>query len=231
MASILLVVRPPAVADLHAALQGKHQVELADSLAQARVALHRRSWDAIILDADQSDGDGVAFVAELRAGRQTACLPILVVTGRGDLAAKLLGFAVGCDDWLPLEVHPLELQARLGVHLRKQQEHADIALHGLHIDLNCQRAWTVSDDGVQHALPLTALELKLLVHFAHHVDHVIDRDHLLAAVWGQDLSVLDRTVDTHVCHLRRKLASSPWTIEAVTRLGYRFGGRGADAVG
>lgn len=229
MASILLVHAAEHTAEaspLEALLRRSHDVRRVTTVSHARLALVGGEWDAVILDGNH--GDGLELVGELRGpprpGQpvQRDDLVIMVVTDRGDLAARLMGFAVGCDDWLPLEVHPLEVAARLDARLRRQGRHAELTLPGLHIDLEGLRVVVDDPGGAHHPLTLTALEFRLLLHFARHVDHVIDRDHLLSAVWGDDISVLDRTVDTHVCHLRRKLALSSWTIEAVPRLGYRF---------
>lgn len=221
MARILMVEHATAAAPLEAVLRHSHEVRRVASLAEARASLVNDGVDAVILDVDQPDGDGLAFVSELRGPLHHPDLVVMMVTTRDDLPSRLMGFALGCDDWLSLDVHPLELGARLDAHLRRLVRH-ELGLAGLHIDLDAQRASLENDAGHRFTLALTALEFRLLVFFARHVDHVIDRDHLLTAVWGDDICVLDRTVDTHVSHLRKKLAGSPWHIEAVPRAGYRF---------
>jgi DNA-binding response OmpR family regulator len=221
MARILMVQHATAIAPLEAVLRHSHEVRRAVSLADARALLDDDGADAVVLDVDQPDGDGLAFITELRRPLHHPDLVVVVVTTRDDLPTRLMGFAVGCDDWLSADVHPLELGARLDAHLRRLMRH-EVGLAGLHIDLDAQRASLEDDAGHRCVLALTALEFRLLVHFARHVDHVIDRDHLLSAVWGDDICVLDRTVDTHVSHLRRKLVGSAWHIEAVPRAGYRF---------
>ncbi|MEO5667239.1 MAG: winged helix-turn-helix domain-containing protein, partial [Bdellovibrionota bacterium] len=72
-----------------------------------------------------------------------------------------------------------------------------------------------------NTLDLTGLEFRLLLHFSRNIDRVLSREQILDQVWGQKVAVQDRTVDTHVSHLRKKLGEHSFKIEPVQGLGYR----------
>jgi DNA-binding response OmpR family regulator len=214
-----------------AALGTRCSVTTAASLAEARRALASHRYDAVVLDVSLPDGSGLELLAELRGDRRTARVPVIVLTAREAIADKLAGFAVGADDYIVKPFHPLELRARVEAHLRAAQlaqQDAEVVVGRLHVDLTRQRA-VVAERGRERPLALTSTELRLLAHFAHHEGEVITRDRLLDAVWGRSVAVLDRTVDTHVSHLRKKLAGSGVTVHAVHGAGYRLVDEDANA--
>jgi DNA-binding response OmpR family regulator len=80
----------------------------------------------------------------------------------------------------------------------------------------------VVNELVEEQLDLTALEYRLLLHFIKNRGRVFSRDQLMTAVWSENIHLVDRTVDTHICHIRKKISSSRFSIESVHGVGYRL---------
>jgi DNA-binding response OmpR family regulator len=174
----------------------------------------------MVLDLGLYGLDGLEV---LRRVRRESDMPILIVTARSSEADKALGLEVGADDYVTKPFSTLELVARVRALLRRSTG----ALHdrllevgGLHIDPS-RRA--VQRDG--QPVPLTTLEFDLLYFLASRPGRVFDRDALMEHVWGSDRVVDDRSIDSLVSRLRRKLEADPskprW-LQTVWGAGYRF---------
>jgi two-component system alkaline phosphatase synthesis response regulator PhoP len=182
----------------------------------------RERFDAIVLDVMLPGRSGFEVCRELRsAGVQT---PVLMLTARGQLDDKLLGFKLGADDYLTKPFEVPELVARLEALLRRGQRAAASArsfrFGSLELDVE---AGEVRRGGVPVAL--SAKEFDLLVYFAEHPGVVLSRERLLDEVWGYDATTCTRTVDVHVSWLRQKIEDEPGPpsrIVTVHRRGYKF---------
>jgi DNA-binding response OmpR family regulator len=119
---------------------------------------------------------------------------------------------------------PLELKARVEARLnRKQKNQTDVEVFrkgSLLFSIAMQKLTIVND----HETPvdLTPIEFKLLLYFARHEEHVLSRDRLIEAVWGNRVHIVDRTIDTHVSNLRKKIQGCEFRIKAVHGIGYTF---------
>ena len=174
----------------------------------------------MVLDLGLYGLDGLEV---LRRVRRESDLPILIVTARSSEGDKALGLEVGADDYVTKPFSTLELVARVRALLRRSTG----ALHerlleigGLRIDPSRRR---VERDG--QMVPLTTLEFDLLYFLASRPGRVFDRDALMEHVWGSDRVVDDRSIDSLVSRLRRKLeadASKPRYLQTVWGAGYRF---------
>ena len=149
-----------------------------------------------------------------RALRETSRVPILMLTARTSEDDRVAGLEMGADDYVPKPFSPREVVARVQALLRRAgdpggerllgQSGADVLRAGpIEID-----RWSrqVRVDG--HLVTLTPTELRLLEALARHPGRTFTRDELVARAFGPDYDGLDRTIDTHVTNLRRKLASS-----------------------
>ena len=174
----------------------------------------------MVLDLGLYGLDGLEV---LRRVRRESDVPILIVTARSSEGDKALGLEVGADDYVTKPFSTLELVARVRALLRRSTG----ALHdrlleigGLHIDPSRRR---VERDG--EMVPLTTLEFDLLYFLASRPGRVFDRDALMEHVWGSDRVVDDRSIDSLVSRLRRKLEADPskprW-LQTVWGAGYRF---------
>jgi two-component system response regulator ChvI len=198
----------------------------ADGLAAWR-AFEIELPDVVVLDILLPRLDGLELLRRLRAKSRE--LPILMLTSKSEEIDRVLGLEMGADDYLTKPFSVRELVARIRVLLRRARLLAEgrqsppdrILAHGrLRLDQDRYEA-RVSDV----RLPLTISEFLLLAALARRPGHVRSRGQLLDEVHGDDDAGTERTIDSHVKRLRRKLAAAAPDydpIEAVYGLGYRF---------
>jgi two-component system, OmpR family, response regulator BaeR len=160
--------------------------------------------DLVLLDVMLPGMDGLAVCRALRGFSDAA---IIMVTARVDEIDRLLGLSLGADDYICKPFSPREVVARVATVLRRTRGAKSGApavstpSEGLHLD---DAAWRASIDG--HVLDLTAVEYKLLAVLAAHPGHIYSRDQLMDQMYRDERIVADRTVDSHVKKLRRKIA-------------------------
>jgi len=186
--------------------------------------------DIVILDIMLPGFDGIEVTRRIRA---TKSVPILMLTARATELDKVLGLELGADDYLTKPFSMRELQARLNAILRRtaiireqsrpRESSEVLAFPGLTVDTAAHEV-TSNGDRVM----LTATEFSLLKLLAANQGRVFSREFLLEEVWGTDAVVFDRTIDSHIQRLRKKLggSNSPGDyIETVWGVGYRFNAR------
>ena len=201
------------------------EVECAASAAEARAALAVRKPGLILLDLGLPDTDGFHFCSELQTSEGFRHIPIVFITGRSQVTDKIAAFSLGAEDYIVKPFDTLEVKARLGARLKKLQATQETRNHilkgDLEIDVAKQRVYCGAGSA-RASVKLTRKEFLLLTHLARHEDTVISRQQLLDAVWGNESEVFDRTVDTHISALRRKLGALGSCVESVAGMGYRF---------
>jgi two-component system response regulator BaeR len=172
--------------------------------------------DLLLLDLMLPHRNGFDICRELRAFTR---LPILMVTARAEEADRLLGLEIGADDYICKPFSPREVIARVKAVLRRTN-YAAVSTVGLVID---DIASTVAIDG--KLLDVTPVEFNLLKVLAATPNRLLSRQQLMDALYSDGRSVVDRTIDSHVKNLRRKLSEvkpeTDW-IETVYGIGYRF---------
>lgn len=177
--------------------------------------------DVLILDLMLPGRNGFEVCRELRAERRD--LWIIMLTVRGQEADRVTGFEAGVDDYVTKPFSLRELVGRVKVGLRRGHSAAGagpITRGDLEIDLAARR---VSRCGVE--VSLTKTEFDILALLARRPGEVITRDEFLDQVWGNDVYVSHRTIDTHVASLRRKIepdCEHPIHVQGVRGVGYRF---------
>ncbi len=199
-------------------------ITTASSLSEATAALARERFDLVILDVSLPDGDGFEFCANQRA-LSSGEIPLIFMTSKTSISDKLYGFSLGAEDYITKPFDPMELKARVTARIRSRtllsRNTANFQIGDLRFDLAAQRL-ALAAEGRETKIDLTPLEFKLLLHFAHNSAQVMSRTQLVHAIWGNDVNVSDRTVDTHVSHLRKKLGQTGCEIQPVYGQGYRF---------
>ena len=194
-----------------------------DVVSQSAVAaavawLDAHTASAVVLDLTLPDGDGIELCRRIR---ERSKLPLIMISARGELADKERGLDVGADDYLAKPFDPAELVARLRALLRRWRDWqgAAPAPRDLIVDEVAMQARAGSE-----VLPLTPIEFRLLRTLAKHPGRAFSRSQLLDAIYSADKVVNDRTVDSHLKNLRRKLieAGLDDPISAVYGVGYRF---------
>jgi two-component system alkaline phosphatase synthesis response regulator PhoP len=224
MARILIVEDEPDIAlglqrDL--TLEGYDVEVLGDgdaALARAR----SESFDLILLDVMLPGKDGFAVCRELRrSGRR---MPIILLTAKAHEAEKVLGLELGADDYVTKPFSPMELRARIKAALRRGAGDSPQVYRFGEFEVDSSR-FELRASG--KTVDLTPIEFKLLATFVNSRRNVLTRRQLLDQVWGHDVYVTDRVVDTHVGNLRRKIEADPETpvfLVSVRGVGYRFEG-------
>ncbi|AEE91131.1 DNA-binding response regulator in two-component regulatory system with PhoR (or CreC) [Tepidanaerobacter acetatoxydans Re1] len=186
----------------------------------------------IILDLMLPKIDGLEVCRILKGDPSTKKIPIIMLTALGDEIDKIVGLELGADDYITKPFSPREMVARVRAVIRRvedrrkpeEPEHSVNEFNDLVID---EQKHEVLLSGSR--LDLTLKEYELLKVFAANPFNVFSREHLLEKVWGYDFMGDTRTVDVHVCNLRRKLEEADdktgYYIETVRGVGYRFGYR------
>ena len=176
--------------------------------------------DLVILDLMLPDIDGFEICKELRANERTAYVPIIMLTAKSQEADKVTGLELGADDYVTKPFSPRELLARIKAVLRRKAPRAikkTIEIGPVFIDGIRHKVFV---DGKE--IKLTSTEFKLLTFMAQRPGAVLSRDKLLDGVFGYDANVYDRTVDSHIKSLRKKLGKERDCIETIRGAGYRF---------
>ena len=191
----------------------------AEGLAKARSG----RFDLIVLDIRLPEMDGLEVCRALRTSDET---PVLFLTARDDEIDRVLGFELGGDDYVTKPFSPRELVARIKAILKRSasatQTTTPEALHHGNLQLDPTRHQCLIDGA---AVALTAREMGILSHLMTRPDQVIPRPALTDAVYGTNIHVSDRTVDSHLRNLRAKLAKAGCddAIETVHGVGIRMG--------
>ncbi|SFL16314.1 response regulator [Pseudomonas sp. NFACC46-3] len=171
----------------------------------------------ILLDLMLPGRDGLQVCQELRS---FSAVPIIMITARVEEVDRLLGLDLGADDYICKPFSPREVVARVKTILRRSPQLLVTAPARLLID---EDRYQASLDGI--ALDLTPLELRLLSTLAQSPGRVFSRDQLLNRIYSDHRVVTDRTVDSHIRNLRRKLEQAcpgEQPIESLYGVGYRF---------
>jgi two-component system phosphate regulon response regulator PhoB len=176
--------------------------------------------DAVVLDLMLPDMSGVEVCRRLRASPETATVPVLMLTARGDEYERLLGFEVGADDYVvkPFSVRELVHRVRSLTRRGVVAGGAGELLRWRGLMLDVARARVTLDDVVVELRPL---EVRLLESLLRHPGRVLSRAELLRLAWGQAGDGESRTVDTHVRRLREALGAYGEAVETLRGFGYR----------
>jgi len=177
--------------------------------------------DVVLLDLMLPDGSGTDVCRALKTGAATRAIPVIMVTARGEEIDRVVGFELGADDYVTKPFSVRELILRIRAVLRRSDVEGapeDVITFGrLRVDRTAHRVFVDSAEVV-----LTALEFRLLSTLIERRNRVQSRDALLADVWGLQMHVETRTVDTHIKRLREKLGAAGEYIHTVRGVGYRF---------
>jgi DNA-binding response OmpR family regulator len=189
-----------------------------DGLRGVQLCAERKP-DIVVLDVMLPGIDGLEVCRRIQ---QEHPVPVLMLTARSEESDMLIGLAVGADDYMTKPFSPRELVARIRTILRRIERANASSGSGVirisTVEIDEGRRVVRSGDETVH---LTPTEFDLLVALAHKRGDVISRDDLLRNVWGYFDSAGERTVDSHVRSVRRKLGDD--IIRTVHGVGYAIG--------
>jgi DNA-binding response OmpR family regulator len=202
--------------------------------ASMRSMFPRISFDAIFLDLVLPGGDdGLALAREIRS---VSDVPIIMLTGRGDVIDRIVGLEIGADDYVAKPFHLREVLARLRTILRRRQspnpsmeQVPEQILRFEDFTLDLGRRLLLSASGSE--IELTTGEFEMLAVLARHPRRVFTREVLMDMTRGRGLEAFDRTIDAQIGRLRRKIErdpKKPELIKSVRGIGYMFAAKTAD---
>jgi len=203
---------------------GFRVISAADGVTALQIA-RREKPDLVVLDLMLPGMDGWEVC---RALRRESDVPVIMLTARSEESDQVVGLELGADDYISKPFSPRTLVARVRALLRRTQGRMKppvmIRSAGLEIDLQGHRVQVDGND-----VHLTPNEFKLLAALARHPGQLFSREQLVDHLHGDSFNSFDRSIDSHIKNLRRKLEtdpSNPRFIETVYGEGYRFIERG-----
>lgn len=184
-------------------------------------ALEKELPQLVLLDIMLPDEDGLHILKRLRAGAETADLPVMMLTAKSSEYDRVVGLDSGADDYMPKPFGMMELVSRVRALLRRAAkptvEDKLFTAGSLAVDVKRR---TVTVDG--EPVILTYKEFELLCYLLENRGVVLSRDQILTKIWDYNYSGETRTVDVHIRTLRQKLGDAGALIETVRGVGYRL---------
>lgn len=181
--------------------------------------------DLVLLDIMLPGMDGFEVCRHLKEHKETAQIPVIMLTAKDEEIDKVLGLELGADDYAVKPFSMRELLSRIKAVLRRsnvqiEKQDNQLTIGPLRMDFDAYTAFLQGE-----ALSLTPKEYELLKLFLTNIGRAYSRDELLEKIWGYEYYGDTRTVDVHIRHLRAKLQDDPIiasSIETVRGIGYRF---------
>jgi DNA-binding response OmpR family regulator len=183
--------------------------------------IKRDAPDLVVLDIMLPGLDGLEVCRAIRSDPNSAAIPIIMLTARGEESDRIVGLELGADDYITKPFSPNEVVARIRALLRRAQRAAPadnrLTYGALTVDVD-RHVVKVGADEVR----LTAKEFLLLQYLMQHRGRVLSRDLLLSDVWSYSYTGGTRTVDVHVRRLREKVPMLADAIVTVKQFGYKL---------
>jgi len=204
--------------------QAGYSVDTVSTGREALHALRHSPPDLVVLDLMLPDVSGTELCRKIRSDPALAEIPVIMLTAKAAEVDRVVGFELGADDYVTKPFSPRELSLRIAAVLRRRFADSDaeqtLEYGTLQLDAARHRCTVNGTEA-----PLTAKEFDLLRELMSRPGRVVTRERLLERVWGSDVTVTPRTIDTHLKRLREKLGHAGGAIETVRGVGYRFSDR------
>ena len=185
-------------------------------------AIRSKNFDIVLLDWIMPEFDGEQTLNWIK-NHEDIDVPVIFVTQKAteDDVAKIL--TLGADDYITKPIRQKEMIARINAVARRANPRLDdevIEMEPYRIDTT-SREVSIAGENIK----LTEKEFKLVLFLFRNVGRLLSRDHILSAVWGYEMGMNTRTVDTHMSRIRKKLDISPekgWRLSSIYHQGYRL---------
>jgi DNA-binding response OmpR family regulator len=194
-----------------------YQVFEAGTGKEAFELFEERDYQMVILDVMLPDTDGWTILRKIRVDKQT---PVIMLTARSEEQDKLFGFELGADDYITKPFSMKLLLARIKALLKRNQILSvsnEVTVNEITLNKDYRQVYING-----RKLELSPIEYSLLLYFVDNLNLALSRNQILDSVWGFDYFGDERTVDTHVKRLRKKLGEKSEVIETVRGHGYRM---------
>lgn len=185
--------------------------------------------DLIVLDVMLPEMDGFEVCRRLLANKETATIPIIMLSARSEEMDRVIGLELGADDYMTKPFSPRELIARIKARLRRKANDPSGAapkknplFRSGHISIDTEKFEITVNNKKQD---FTLKEFELLKLLVSNKGKVFTREYLLETIWGYEYSHDTRTVDVHIRHLRQKIEedpNEPKYIQTIRGVGYKF---------
>ena len=197
-------------------------------IADATAGFAHRVPDLLIQDVMLPDGDGFAFVKDIKT--KTPRLPVIFLTARVDESDRILGFELGADDYITKPFSPKELVLRIQALFRRIDEGAE-ASKNQYKYFDGENTLLIDEDIHEievngQKINLTAAEWRIVLYLVTNAPNLITRAQILEECFDYSFESYERVVDTHIKNIRTKLRPGNW-IDTVRGYGYRFSGKKA----
>ena len=220
---ILLVDDDAELGELMKEFFGSHgmEVDTAQDGAQGLARAVEDRHDLVLLDVMMPKLGGFEVLRQIR---RRSKVPVIMLTARTSQADRIVGLEGGADDYLPKPFGPEELLARVRAVLRRSTNGREAQVEDPVVEANGVRLLPRTRDAFYRDAPvrLTSLEFDILDLLVRSAGRIVSRDEIAAAVHQRDASPLDRSLDVHISHVRKKLDAGRDLILTVRGLGYLF---------
>lgn len=206
------------------AKEGFNKIYLAHSLEDGWNQFEKLQPHIVLLDIMLPDGEGYDLCKKIR---EISTVPVLFMSAKDDEIDKLLGLAIGGDDYITKPFSPKEVAYRVKAQLRRQG-YSDTVIEQQTTLISGPFSFNLNESELfknDMPIPLTAKELGLMKLFIQHPNQILSKETLFERVWGEDFFGSDNTVMVHMRRLREKIEadpSSPDFLKTVKGLGYKF---------
>lgn len=199
-----------------------YESSFASNGEEAVEMVRNNNYDLVIMDIMMPVLDGFSAVKEIR---KFSDIPVIMLSARSEEYDKVYGFDLGVDDYVTKPFSPKELLMRIKAVTNRFNRAKDVELKEkavfiyktLKVDFDARRVFIN-----EHEVELTHKEYELLVLLIQNVDNAVTREKLVETVWDSSISSDDRTLDTHIKSLRKKILEYSDNIITIRRVGYRF---------
>lgn len=171
--------------------------------------------DLILLDIMLKGDDGYAILSKIKNNVETADIPVIMVSAKGNEDDKVKGLNMGADDYISKPFGVKELIARIKANLRKTERPRTLSFKDISAVESKRKVYIANVP-----VTLTRTEFNLLSFFLKHANEIVSKKDLLTTIWGIDDIHITRTVDIHMLHLKKKLKTSEAELNTVWGVGY-----------
>lgn len=199
-----------------------YEVITAPNAADFFKQLKKKTPDLFILDLMLPDMDGYDICKKIKNDPKYSSVPVIMLSAKSEESDKIIGLELGADDYVTKPFSQKELLARIKVIHRRnilKTGMTSVELFEGKIKLNKENFELIIDN---KKIMLTTTEFKLLELLISKKGNVLSRDKILDYIWGEDKIVIDRTVDVHIRHLRKKLGKYGDAIKNIHGVGYKI---------